>query len=56
MSNIYELGKSLGISQADIDNVIKEISHVKEKQDFVMGSPTYAGGYYGTISIIDFPN
>ena len=54
MSNIYKLGKNLGISQADIDSVLKEISNVKEKQDFIMGSPTYAGGYYGSISIIDF--
>ena len=54
MSNIYKISKNLGITKRDINSIIKEISNAKEKQDFVMGSPTYAGGYYGSISIIDF--
>jgi len=51
---IYVLGKNLGLSRREINNVLREISCEKEEQDFVVGTPTYAGGWYGTISIIDF--
>ncbi len=52
--NIYRLGENLGLSRRDINNVLREISCVKEGQDFVMSSPTYAGLNYGTVSIKDF--
>ena len=51
---IYAMGRNLGLSRKDINKVLKEISYVKEGQDFVMSSPTYAGLNYGTVSIKDF--
>jgi len=54
MSNIYNIGKDLGLNENDIDTILKEVNKVKEKQNFIMGSPTYAGLNYGTVSIKDF--
>ena len=52
--NIYDLGESLGLEQTDIDQVLREINEVNENHEFVVGSPTYAGLNYGTVSIKDF--
>jgi len=52
--NIYSIGQNLGLNEKDINTVLKEVSEVKEDQNFVMGSPTYAGLNYGTVSIKDF--
>jgi hypothetical protein len=52
--DVYELGDNLGLNRTDIDNVLRDISNIKEEQSFVMSYPTYAGLNYGTISIKDF--
>ena len=51
---IYNIAKNLGLNQRDIDSVLRKVSNVKEEHYFVMGSPTYAGLNYGTVSIKDF--
>ena len=52
--NIYGLGENLGLDRTEIDNILRDVNDIKEEHEFVMGSPTYAGLNYGTVSIKDF--
>ena len=52
--NIYGLGENLGLDRTEIDNILRDVNDIKEEHEFVMGSSTYAGLNYGTVSIKDF--
>jgi hypothetical protein len=53
-SQIFELGKQLGLTARQIHAILTTPRHTTEQLSLSLGPPFYSGGYYGTFSINDF--
>lgn len=53
IENLYIIGKSIGLKKADLNHILKNEKNYPENINLSAG-PIYGGGWYGTISLLDF--